>query len=257
MIISRRRREQTPTTPEPQIPTVEATPPATSTDTETQSPPTETAAPESTPDQPETDPVEPSDPSLPDQMAATAKGEPDEEGFAPTLYWLFEQKEDGTAEVIIVAKHKDGAYVAETKRSYADPVLARQHWKDKLDSGELQKVGATNIPEAATAAAKEGPAPEREAASSEPEIAAEPSTPAEVPSVEDAGPSAENADAADPYSNFESGCVVAESSNPGPVGRATGHTFYSPKVQHVITVIAREDESDADANSRVRARHGL
>jgi hypothetical protein len=51
--------------------------------------------------------------------------------------------------------------------------------------------------------------------------------------------------------------VVAETSNPGPVGRDTGYVFYSPRSRHQVRVIARAGEKRETAIARVRARHGL
>lgn len=51
--------------------------------------------------------------------------------------------------------------------------------------------------------------------------------------------------------------VIAETSNPGPVGKDTGHVFWSPRTKTKIRVIAKQGETDADAIRRVRGNHGV
>lgn len=47
---------------------------------------------------------------------------------------------------------------------------------------------------------------------------------------------------------------VAETSNPGVIGRVVGN-FRSRRTGQLVTVIAKKGESSDSANSRVRARH--
>jgi len=51
--------------------------------------------------------------------------------------------------------------------------------------------------------------------------------------------------------------VIAETSNPGPVGEDTGHEFEDPATGAKIRVIARIGESKDDAIKRVHAHHGI
>lgn len=50
--------------------------------------------------------------------------------------------------------------------------------------------------------------------------------------------------------------VIAECSNPGPIGRDTGYTFTNKSGQ-MIRVIAQEGEPRATAIKRVRKNHGM
>jgi hypothetical protein len=51
--------------------------------------------------------------------------------------------------------------------------------------------------------------------------------------------------------------VVAEKSNPGPVGQDTGYSFEDPKTGQTIEVIAEVGENHDEAIKRVREAHGL
>lgn len=51
--------------------------------------------------------------------------------------------------------------------------------------------------------------------------------------------------------------IVAEASNPGPVGMDTGYSFVSPSSGQRVRVIAHDGESRESAIRKVRSRHGL
>lgn len=50
--------------------------------------------------------------------------------------------------------------------------------------------------------------------------------------------------------------IVAEASNPGPLGVDTGVVFRSPRTGQQVRVIARVGERTTDAVARVKHRHG-